>query len=67
MRDDQDGFADDEFLERELDRGLAVAVEGAGRLVEDENGGVAEEGAGEGDALLLPPETRAPRSPTMVS
>ena len=53
VRDDQDGFADDELLERELDGGLAVAVEGAGGLVEDEDGGVAEEGAGEGEALFL--------------
>ena len=60
VRDDQDGFADDELLERELDGGLAVAVEGAGGLVEDENGGVAEEGAGEGEALFLSArETRA--------
>ena len=53
VRDDQDGFADDEALEGGLDEGLAVAVEGAGGLVEDEDGGVAEEGAGEGEALFL--------------
>ena len=51
--DDQHGFADDQLLERELDGGFALAVEGAGGFVEDEDRGVAEEGAGEGEALLL--------------
>ena len=53
VRDDQDGFADDQLLERELDGGLAVAVEGAGGFVEDEDRGVPQESAGQGEALLL--------------
>ncbi len=51
--DDEDRFADDEVFEGELDGGLAIAIEGAGGLVENENGGVAEKGAGEGDPLFL--------------
>jgi len=51
--DDQDGLAHDELLERVLDELLALRIERGGGLVEDEDGGVAQEGAGEGEPLLL--------------
>src|SRR4051812_17879430 len=54
MRDDQHGFAGDEFLESLLDRRLALGIERAGGLVENENRRVPQKGAGEGDALFLP-------------
>jgi len=51
--DDEHGFADDQFFEGELDGGFALAVEGAGGLVEDEDRGVAQESAREREALFL--------------
>ena len=53
VRDDQHGPAGDEQAERILHRGLALGVERAGGLVEDEDRRGAQEGAGDGDALLL--------------
>src|SRR5581483_8510599 len=53
MGNDDHGLADDELFQGGLNGGLAFAVEGAGGFVEDKEGGVAEEGAGDGDALLL--------------
>ena len=40
-------------VERRLDRLLGAAVERAGRLVEDQDRRVLEQGAGDRDALLL--------------
>ena len=42
-----------DVVERLLDRRLGAAVERAGRLVEDQDRRVLEQGAGDGDALLL--------------
>ena len=41
------------LLQGLLDRRLGPAVEGAGRLVEDQDRRVLEQGAGDGDPLLL--------------
>ena len=43
----------DDLVERVLDLLLGVAVERAGRLVEDQDRRPFEDGAGDGDALLL--------------
>ena len=42
-----------DVAQRLLDRRLGAAVERAGRLVEDQDRRVLEQGAGDGDALLL--------------
>ena len=42
-----------DVVERRLDRFLGAAVERAGRLVEDQDRRVLEQGAGDRDALLL--------------
>lgn len=41
-------------LERLVDEGFAFGVEGGGRFVEDEDVGVFQQCAGDGDALFLP-------------
>ena len=51
--DDGGGFLGDEGVEARLDLGLGLGVEGGGGLVEEEDFRVPEEGAGDGDALLL--------------
>lgn len=53
MGDDEYSFAAHEVLEGRLHGGLTVAVESRGGFVEDEDGGVAQEGAGEGETLAL--------------
>ena len=50
---DDRGAALGELLERLLDRALGLDVERAGRLVEHEHGRVAQDRAGDRDALLL--------------
>ena len=52
--DDQRGASHHQFLQTRLDCLLGAGVEGRGRLVEDEDGGVLQHRAGDGDALLLP-------------
>src|SRR5688500_12767076 len=51
--DDDAGAARRDVVQRLLDRRLGAAVEGAGRLVEDQDRRGLEQGAGDGDALLL--------------
>ena len=51
--DHQGGAALHQPFEGGLDEGLALGVEGAGGLVEQQDGGVLEEGAGNGDTLTL--------------
>ena len=51
--DDEGGAALLQLLQRLLDEVLALAVERRGGLVEDEDAGVAEDGAGDRDALAL--------------
>ncbi len=53
MGDEEGGAALHEVRERGLDVGFAFGVEGAGGLVEDEDGGVFEDGAGDGEALAF--------------
>ena len=52
--DDEAGAADDQLLERALDRRLGFVVDGAGGLVQDQDARVADDGARQGDALALP-------------
>src|SRR4051794_27208694 len=51
--DDDGGAAVEEALEAALDRFLGADVDVGGGLVEDEDAGLGEEGAGEGDELAL--------------
>ncbi len=50
---DEGGAALHEEVEAVLDHGFGLGVEGAGGLVEDEDAGVGEDGAGDGDPLAL--------------
>jgi len=56
VRDVHEGDADDTLQAGQLDLQVAAqaCVEGAERLVEEEDGGLQDEGAGEGNTLLLP-------------
>ncbi len=45
----------------------AAGVERGRRLVEDEDGGVAQQRPRDGDRWAWPPDSRRPRSPTRVS
>src|SRR5471030_1878650 len=51
--DADDGAVFGEMVDGFLDFGLGLGIEGGGGFVEDEEGGVADEGAGDGDALAL--------------
>ncbi len=53
MSDGQDGAAFGEAFEGLIDRGFGCGIEGRSGFVEDKNFGLAENGAGEGDALAL--------------
>ena len=53
MRDQERGPAAGELLDRLADQGLVLDVHGAGGLVEDQDGRVAEHGPGQGDPLPL--------------
>ena len=50
-----------------LDQRLGFGVEAGGGFVQDQNARIGQNGARDGDALALPPESLTPRSPTMVS
>ena len=52
--DDHDGPAVRDLAHVLLDDALALVVERAGRLVEDQDARIADQGAGDGDALALP-------------
>src|SRR5262245_6730235 len=54
VRDDEHGAALHDLAHVALDRLLALVVERAGRLVENEEARIHHEGAGDGDALALP-------------
>ena len=54
MGDEDGGAAHGGGLDRLLDLVLGGAVDGAGRVVQDEDGGIGEEGAGQGQPLALP-------------
>ncbi len=51
--EDQRGAALHQAVERLLDHGLALRIDGGQRLVEDQDRRVAQERAGDGDALAL--------------
>ena len=51
---DEHGAALADVLHVALDDGLRLVVQGAGGFVQDEDAGVGEQGAGDGDALALP-------------
>src|SRR4051794_22505440 len=51
--DEEGGAVAGEFLDGLADQGLVLDVDGAGGLVEDQDGRVAEHGAGQGDPLAL--------------
>src|SRR5438309_8027314 len=53
LRDHKRGPADHQLLERLLDLVLGGHVDAAGRIVEDENTRVGQQGPRDGDALLL--------------
>lgn len=53
MGDDEGGAAAHEVGETFLDHGFGFGVEAGGGFVEDEDAGVGEDGAGDGDALFL--------------
>ena len=53
VRDHQHGAVLHQLVEGALDLALALGVERGGGLVEEEDGGVLEERAGDGEALLL--------------
>jgi hypothetical protein len=57
--DDEGGAALHDLLQRQLQLLLGGGVEGGGRLVEDEDGRVLEERAGDGEALPLAAGERA--------
>ena len=61
------GAAPGDSVERFLDGLLGAAVERRGGFVEDQDRGVLEQGAGDGDALLLAADSLSPRSPTIDS
>ena len=48
MGNGDDGFASGEFFQGGLDHAFAFRVEGGGGFVQEENGGVFQEGAGDG-------------------
>ena len=51
--DDDGGAVLGDAVQRALDVALGMAVEGGGGLVQDQDGRGLEDGAGDGDALLL--------------
>ena len=51
--DDEGGAADHELVEAGLNHGLGLGIERAGGFVEDEDAGLGEQGAGDGEALAL--------------
>jgi hypothetical protein len=65
--DDEHGAAGEQPLDGLLHQPLALGVERARRLVEDEDGRVEQQGAGDGEALALAAgEPLDPRSPSTV-
>jgi len=53
MRDDQRRPPSHQAVQGVLDEVLALGIQGAGRLVEHQHGGVLEQRTRDGDALLL--------------
>jgi hypothetical protein len=55
VRDDEQGFAPAQFAYRLLDITFVVRVHAGGRLVQDDDGRVFQDTAGNGDALFFAP------------
>src|SRR4051812_32544740 len=53
MGDDEGGPTLDQFLNRRLDKRFGFGIQRRGRLVEDQDRRVLDQGAGDGDALAL--------------
>ena len=53
MGDGDDGFAGGEFFQGGLDHAFAFGIQGGGGFVQEEDGGIFQESAGNGEALLL--------------
>ena len=53
MGDNEGGAVGGELFQRILDEGLAFRIKGAGCFIEQQDGGIAQNGAGDGDALAL--------------
>ena len=53
MGDQQGRATFEDATDRLLDLGLGFAVDGAGRVVDDQDAGIGQEGAGDRDALTL--------------
>ena len=67
VSDGDDGTATGDLAHVALDQRLGLIVEGTGGLVEDEDPGVGQQGAGDGDALALTAGERAAPSASTVS
>jgi len=67
MRDGNRGPVFQKCIEAALYQHLRIGIERTGRFVEDDQLRLAQKCAGDRDALLLPPESLTPRSPTSVS
>mgnify|MGYP001046906063 CR=1 FL=1 len=64
--DDQQGLTLYQLRDGLLNVALVVGVHTGGRLVQNDNGSVFQNAAGDRDALFLTPERVAPPSPTTV-
>lgn len=64
---DDRGFAFSQAAEVLLNGAFCFGVYRAGRFIEDQDGGVLQNGAGNTEPLPLPPDSLMPRSPTMLS
>lgn len=51
--DDDDGVVSHEAIDVGLNEALGFGIQGGGGFIKDENGGIAEDGSGDGDALAL--------------
>ena len=65
--DDETGAAFHETFECFIDKPLAFGAKGGGGFVEQEDAGIGQNGAGDGDALALAPDSLVPRGPTTVA
>jgi hypothetical protein len=65
--DGDGGAAADQVVERALDLELGLGIDGRGRLVQDENFRIDQQGAGDEMRWRSPPESDWPRSPTSES
>jgi len=67
MGDDEGGAALAQGVERLLDLAFRLGVKRRGRFVQNQDRRILQQGAGDGDALALAADSRAPFSPIRVS